>query len=125
MTSNELKNRTSAGATKARIQKLFQSRVVEKYPTIFNSDETRSIELSADVLAYVVSQLQGYSLLASPVDVKGIAYEEIVGSNLRGDRGEFFTPRNACRMAVEMLAPQPEQRVIENCTTSLIRVAAA
>lgn len=80
MTSNELKNRTSAGATKARIQKLFQSRVVEKYPTIFNSDETRSIELSADVLAYVVSQLQGYSLLASPVDVKGIAYEEIVGS---------------------------------------------
>ena len=113
VTSNELKNRTSAGATKARIQKLFQSRVVEKYPTIFNSDETRSIELSADVLAYVVSQLQGYSLLASPVDVKGIAYEEIVGSNLRGDRGEFFTPRNACRMAVEMLAPQPEQRIID------------
>jgi len=27
----------------------------------------------------------------------------IVGANLRGDRGEFFTPRNVCRMAVESL----------------------
>lgn len=113
VTPSELKNRTASNVTKTRIQKLFQTRVVAKYPTIFNSDETQTIELSADVLAYVVSQLQGYSLLASPVDVKGIAYEEIVGSNLRGDRGEFFTPRNACRMAVEMLDPQPEQRVID------------
>ena len=113
VTSSELKNQTSAVAAKLRIQKLFQTRVVNKYPTIFNTDETKTIELSADVLAYVVSQLQGYSLLASPVDVKGIAYEEIVGSNLRGDRGEFFTPRNACRMAVEMLDPQPEQKVID------------
>lgn len=113
VTPKELKDKAAASAAKARIQKLFQSRVVAKYPKIFNSDETRTIELSADVLAYVVSQLQGYSLLASPVDVKGIAYEEIVGSNLRGDRGEFFTPRNACRMAVEMLDPQADQRVID------------
>lgn len=113
VTPSELKDKSKASATKTRIQKLFQTRVVAKYPKIFNSDETRTIELSADVLAYVVSQLQGYSLLASPVDVKGIAYEEIVGSNLRGDRGEFFTPRNACRMAVEMLDPQADQRVID------------
>jgi len=113
VTPKELKDKAAASAAKARIQKLFQSRVVAKYPKIFNSDETRTIELSADVLAYVVSQLQGYSLLASPVDVKGVAYEEIVGSNLRGDRGEFFTPRNACRMAVEMLDPQADQRVID------------
>lgn len=113
VTPSELKDKTTASSTKSRIQKLFQSRVVAKYPKIFNSDETKTIELSSDVLAYVVSQLQGYSLLASPVDVKGIAYEEIVGSNLRGDRGEFFTPRNACRMAVEMLDPQADQRVID------------
>lgn len=113
VTPSELKNFASASATKNRIQRLFQSKVVNKYPTIFNSDETRTIELSADVLAYVVSQLQGYSLLASPVDVKGIAYEEIVGSNLRGDRGEFFTPRNACRMAVKMLDPLPGEKMID------------
>ena len=42
-----------------------------------------------------------------------MAYEEIVGSNLRGDRGEFFTPRNACRMAVTMLNPQPGERILD------------
>jgi type I restriction enzyme M protein len=113
VTPNELKNSPSATATKTRLQKLFKTKVVDKYPTIFNVDETRTIELNPEVLAYVVSQLQGYSLLASPVDVKGIAYEEVVGSNLRGDRGEFFTPRNACRMAVEMLSPRPGERIID------------
>ena len=46
------------------------------------------------ITAFIVSQIQNYSLLESEIDVKGAAYEEIVGSNLRGDRGEFFTPRN-------------------------------
>ena len=65
-----------------------------------------------------MTELQGYSLLRSPVDVKGVAYEEIVGSNLRGDRGEFFTPRNACRMAVNMLDPRPEERILDpSCGT--------
>lgn len=118
VTPSELKNSSAATTTKTRLGKLFETKVVKKYPAIFNTDETKTIELSADVLAYVVSQLQGYSLLASPVDVKGVAYEEIVGSNLRGDRGEFFTPRNACRMAVEMLNPQPGEKVIDpSCGT--------
>ena len=64
------------------------------------------------MVAYIVSELQRYSLLP-PVDVKGVAYEEIVGSNLRGDRGEFFTPRNACRMAVAMLDPRPNERLLD------------
>ncbi|HEV8413039.1 MAG TPA: N-6 DNA methylase [Bryobacteraceae bacterium] len=54
-----------------------------------------------------------YSLLESDIDVKGRAYEEIVGSNLRGDRGEFFTPRNICRMAVAMLDPNEKQLVLD------------
>src|SRR5690606_24853923 len=70
-------------------------------------------ELKAKTVAFVVGQLQRYSLLSSPVDVKGVAYEEVVGANLRGDRGEFFTPRNACRMAVKMLNPQPFERLLD------------
>ena len=54
-----------------------------------------------------------------------MAYEEIVGSNLRGDRGEFFTPRNACRMAVEMLDPGVNDRVIDpSCGTGGFLVTA-
>ena len=95
---------------KARIEKLFAD-VRRKYAAIFKPNEV--IELEPRVLAYIVSQLQMWSLLDSDVDVKGKAYEEIVGSNLRGDRGEFFTPRNICRMAVEMLDPSPDDIVLD------------
>ncbi len=96
---------------KSRIKKLFTDVVLKKHPTIFKDNEV--IEMSPAVVAYVVSELQQYSLLDSSVDVKGVAYEEIVGSNLRGDRGEFFTPRNACRMAVRILDPQSNERVLD------------
>ncbi|MGC4855909.1 N-6 DNA methylase [Micromonospora sp. DT4] len=117
VTPSELSNATSAASTKKRIQGLFDEKVVKKYPAIFSAND-KEIDLRANVIAYVVGQLQSYSLLASPVDVKGVAYEEIVGSNLRGDRGEFFTPRNACRMAVTMLDPDPSHRVLDpSCGT--------
>lgn len=93
-----------------RIDQLFEE-VKGDYPTIFKSSE--SIELKPVVLAYLVTQLQMYSLLESDIDVKGRAYEEIVGSNLRGDRGEFFTPRNICRMAVAMLDPGEKQVILD------------
>ena len=95
---------------KNRIDTLF-AHVKTKYSTIFKPNEV--IDLEPPVLAYIVSQLQPWSLLDSNVDVKGKAYEEIVGSNLRGDRGEFFTPRNVCRMAITMLHPGPNDLVLD------------
>jgi len=95
---------------KARIDGLFQE-VKDEFPQIFKTDD--HIDLDPKVAAYIVSQLQMYSLLDSDIDVKGRAYEEIVGSNLRGDRGEFFTPRNICRMAVSMLDPGEKQLTLD------------
>ncbi|GAB3996027.1 N-6 DNA methylase [Nocardioides marmoraquaticus] len=117
VTASERASTTSAAAAKTRVQRIFEEKVLTKYGAIFPTSD-RVIDLKPTVLAFVVSQLQGYSLLSSPVDVKGVAYEEIVGSNLRGDRGEFFTPRNACRMAVTMLNPQPTERLLDpSCGT--------
>jgi type I restriction enzyme M protein len=110
ITTKEQRSPDGQLKAKKRIDGLF-AEVLDKYPLIFKS--TEQIELNRTVLGYLVSQLQNYSLLESPVDVKGIAYEEIVGSNLRGDRGEFFTPRNACKMAVELLSPNPGSRFID------------
>jgi type I restriction enzyme M protein len=91
VTATERASATAAAAAKARITRLFADKVVAKYPTIFPASDA-IIDLKPNVVAFVISQLQGYSLLASPVDVKGVAYEEIVGSNLRGDRGESSPP---------------------------------
>ena len=123
-TPEERSNSTIAPAAKKRIQALFDQKVIKKYPTIFDAKDDY-IDLRPEVVAYVVTQLQGFSLLSSPVDVKGVAYEEIVGSNLRGDRGEFFTPRNACKMAVKMLDPMPDEVVLDpSCGTGGFLIAA-
>jgi type I restriction enzyme M protein len=105
--------RTSAAGmlrVKKRIGGLFEA-VKKSYPQIFKS--TEEIELNPNILAYIVTQLQMYSLLSSDVDVKGKAYEEVVGSNLRGDRGEFFTPRNVCEMMVRMVNPTERDLILD------------
>ena len=83
-----------------RLGPLFD-RIQQRYPFIFEPDER--ITLDHRVAAYVVNELQYLSLLDTKTDVKGDAYEELVGENLRGDRGEYFTPRNVCDMAVQMV----------------------
>lgn len=95
---------------KKRVDSLFAA-VKADYPQIFKTKE--EVELAPKVLSYIVSQLQMFALLDSDVDVKGKAYEEVVGSNLRGDRGEFFTPRNVCSMMVSMLDPGDDDVILD------------
>lgn len=83
-----------------RLEPLFR-KVLTRYPFIFESGE--KIKLEPRVAAYIVNELQYLSLLETATDVKGEAYEELVGENLRGDRGEYFTPRNVCDMAVRII----------------------
>lgn len=83
-----------------RIQPLF-ARVRERYPYIFDKEEV--VKLEPGVLAYIVAEMQFVSLAETQTDVKGEAYEELVGENLRGARGEYFTPRNVCDMTVRMI----------------------
>ncbi|WP_219722285.1 N-6 DNA methylase [Enorma phocaeensis] len=93
-----------------RLERLFGA-VKGSYKSIFKADER--IELTDDVIAYIVGQLQMFSLLESDVDIKGHAYETIVGSNLRGDKGQFFTPRNMCSMMVRMVDPSEEDVILD------------
>lgn len=113
VTPTELTSATAAASAKTRIQRVFSDKVLPNYPGIFPGEAAQRLGLKPNSIAFVVGQLQGYSLLESGVDVKGVAYEEVVGSNLRGDRGEFFTPRNACRMAVAMVDPRPGEKLLD------------
>ena len=108
VTSKEKRTPMGQIKVKERLNELFNE-VKHHYKHIFKQDET--IELNDNVLAYVVGQIQHFSLILTDTDVKGAAYEAIVGANLRGDRGEFFTPRNVCKMAVEgLFSSYPQER---------------
>lgn len=108
-TSKERSNPDGQLTVQKRITKIFES-VKKKYGQIF--DENDEIKLQPRSLAYIVSELQKYSLLNTNIDIKGKAYEELVGANLRGDRGEFFTPRNVMHMLVDMIVPKSTERVL-------------
>lgn len=112
-TSEERSNPDGQLTVKKRISKIFeQVKNKKKYRLIFDAND--EIKLSPRSLAYIVSELQKYSLLNTNIDIKGKAYEEIVGANLRGDRGEFFTPRNVMKMVVEMINPGADEKVLDS-----------
>lgn len=97
-------------AIKKRILALFED-VKKKYGGIFKGSE--EITLSDRALSFMVSELAKYDLGRTDVDAKGAAYQEIVGTNLRGDRGQYFTPRGAIKLMVQMLDPKPHERVLD------------
>ncbi|MDD9856582.1 MAG: N-6 DNA methylase [Gammaproteobacteria bacterium] len=109
-TSGERSNPDGQLTVKNRIAAIFEG-VKKKHAHIFEKND--AIDLHARSLAHVVSEIQKYSLLDTNIDIKGKAYEELVGANLRGDRGEFFTPRNVMRMTVQMLAPTFDDKVTD------------
>lgn len=105
-----------AEQVKARLDSLYHQ-VRAQYPELFEA-AIDTIDLPAPIVAYVVAQLAEYDFLNSSVDVKGEAYEAIVGKNLQGTRGEFFTPRNAVKMGIRMLDPKPGMKCIDpSCGT--------
>lgn len=93
-----------------RIDSIFQ-KVKESYPEIF--DEKEKIDLSPESLAYVVDQLQLYSIKSISEDVKGGLYEKIVSAEFRGAMGQFFTPREIVDFMVEMVSPTEKDRIID------------
>lgn len=111
VSTKERSNPDGQVTVKKRIEKIF-TKVKEKQKQIFEQND--ELKLSPRTIAYVVGELQKYSFLDTNIDVKGKAYEEIVGANLRGDRGEFFTPRNVMKMTVEMVAPKIGETVLDS-----------
>ena len=106
---------------KKRIVSLFED-VKKKYKAIFKGNE--EIALSDRALSFMVSELAKYDFGRTDVDAKGAAYQEIVGANLRGDRGQYFTPRGAIKLMVQMLDPKPNERVLDPaCGTGGFMVA--
>ena len=97
-------------AIRARVQELF-TEVKKQYKNIFRGNE--EITLSDRALAFIVSELAKYDFTRTDVDAKGVAYQELVGVNLRGDRGQYFTPRGVVKLVVEMLDPKESESLLD------------
>lgn len=95
---------------KDRIFQLFE-RVQRQYDDVIDADD--QIILDERSLAYIVGELQLYSLQESARDAVGDAFEVFIGPSLKGGQGQFFTPRNVVKMVVDMVDPSPEAKIID------------
>lgn len=98
---------------KDRVEILFKEvRKRNEFSGLF--DQTaEGLLFNPETVSYIVAQLEKYDFIHSSVDVKGVAYETIVGPTLEGTKGEFFTPRNVVKMVVKMLDPEPGARIYD------------
>lgn len=99
-----------AKTVKARIEALFK-KVKSQYDDVV--DLTDEIALDDRSIAYVVGELQLYSLQQSSRDAVGDAFEVFIGPSLKGGQGQFFTPRNVVTMVIDMINPAPGERLID------------
>jgi len=98
---------------KDRVEGLFKEVKTRKEFTGLFETQAEGIVFNPETVSYIVSQLEKYDFIHSSVDVKGVAYETIVGPTLEGTKGEFFTPRNVVKMTVKMLDPNPGDRIYD------------
>lgn len=96
---------------KKRIVDIFENEVKTKYDDVI--EKADKIRLDPHCVAYVVGELQNYCVTEASRDVVGDAFEVFIGPALKGEQGQFFTPRNVVRMAVEMLDPGIDEYVID------------
>jgi type I restriction enzyme M protein len=94
----------------SRINRLF-SEARNNYPSVFNQSDSLNLKLST--IAFAVSILQGFDLAHSPSDIKGTAFQKIIGAAHRGQRGQFVTPQPIARLMVNFLHPQPDELVLD------------
>ncbi len=97
------------GPFQERLARLYVE-VQKQHSNLFLDD---ALKLKPLTLAFVVSRLQFISLTDTPGDIKGEAFQTFVYRHQRGDRGEFFTPFPIVRLAVEMINPQPHEKIID------------
>lgn len=73
-----------------------------------------AIEYDNEWVNYLVSELQGVALLheQTNTDALGDAYEVFLPSTLKGESGQFFTPREVVRFAVQAINPSLEKREV-------------
>jgi type I restriction enzyme M protein len=87
---------------------------VSKWPNIFSSLD--KIELSPDQLQVCVPMLQTIKLFGTgreELEIVDRAFEHLIAEVSKGQKGQYFTPRNVIKMCVKMLNPRDGEYVID------------
>ena len=94
------------------ISNLFKN-AKQDYPNVFINGRA---ELSEDIkaISQVALILQPYELSKIHTDIKGKIYEELIKNTFdKSENQQFFTPRNIVDFMIEIIAPQPHEKICD------------
>jgi type I restriction enzyme M protein len=116
LTQLEFRSRGDAHHTKEVIDKLFQ-KAKDKWPGVFEKGEPLRIT-DENHLQICIGFLQNVKLFNSNLQVIDEAFEYLVNKSAKGEKGQYFTPRNVIDMCVYMLNPKPSEYMIDTACGS-------
>lgn len=91
-------------------RKIFDN-VKIKFPEIFNKEE--QIMLDPVSISYIHEKLNLINVFDLERDAIGDAYEIFIGESIKGQSGQFFTPRNATNTLINMVQPKPTDKILD------------
>jgi len=112
----EFRSRGDAHRTKEVVNKLFQ-KSKEKWSGVFEKHEPLRIT-DENHLQICIGFLQNVKLFNSNLQVIDEAFEYLVNKSAKGEKGQYFTPRNVIDMCVYMLNPKPSEYMIDTACGS-------
>ncbi|PIB25881.1 hypothetical protein BFP76_12840 [Amylibacter kogurei] len=100
----------AASDARERVVKLFKD-AKSQWQGVFTAGE--EISLKDDTLAFCVSALQKAYLLKSDADVLGSAFEVMINPTMKGDKGQYFTPRHVIDLCTAVLKPKDNETIFD------------
>jgi type I restriction enzyme M protein len=87
---------------------------IKEWEDIFNP--LSKIDLTPEQLQICVPFLEGVKFFGSgreELEIIDRAFEHLISEVSKGQKGQYFTPRNVIKMCVKMLSPQKDERIID------------
>lgn len=104
----QIKTQETQKSVASRIKGLYQE-AKKRDPKVF----TENVKVDDEPLSSVVRHLQRINLNKTDLDVKGIAFEQLLGNHFKGDMGQYFTPRKLVEFIIKMIEPDHEDRILD------------
>lgn len=104
----------TTGLTMEETAQLYQEtlqKIRKRFGSLFENDT--AIQLAPEHVYYLDRALSVLDLLDPSRDLIGDIYEAFMGSGYRGQEGQFFTPKNAAKALVALVAPRTGETICD------------
>lgn len=115
------KEKTSYNATNKTLTDYYQhlfNLVKEQYSSEGLFEPYERIRIRENSFEQIIKELEKYNLSKTSADIKGLAFEQFLGTTFRGELGQFFTPRSVVDFMVSVLDPTENDLICDPCCGS-------